>query len=961
MLAGGGDGTTTPLSARSRPSFDGRDEPEVSQSLVGLMGAFDKLKEAVGYSGEDNGEFAALEHFVQEIENENAQLRMHAVEAIQVASQLREENSNLLDELTHIKMLDMVEQAASLDKVTLEYDQEVMAARVEQAEAVLEEVENLRVRVDELEEENTGLTEMLNELRQTQQQLNRLQMMEHGEGRGSVSPPGSAKKISVPSTDFLVDRSATGAAIAAAEASASPTKKSAIEAASRAEPTQQTPVVDPRLLALTQASGNSTKDPVAVAEALAAVAGPSEGGVAAAASRMLRDYATIQITLEEERTNKKDLEAEVKRLNEITTSKTFKAPSAWAERELKYRQERERWEETRKEAERRMAKLEIELESLRGTSGAAALERRVEELEARLLESERDRDTARAALHEMELTSRANVGEFSSTGVKPYSGPKIGESGEVQQVVSALETSAGSPVHPSPAAVDSYGEHLHHTPRPYQSRHSGGDSDDQIKALQLENIELKTKLELAAMGIAVTPEVRHSAGLDLTNNTATKAKVLEDKIATAQLERADLVAELQALKEAAATRGAEEAQRVTLQLRIAETETRTEVALLQHGVDADSAKQLAGLAAQLRDARLREQAALLKLEKVKTGMVTFANATSPAGSPRKEKRALEKQVQAVQDEQKKIQDEIEEIAVQATVVPELLHAPVVPQGEFAAAESLPENMERFLEQAAAATPPSYTSPEESIPAEAMERIETLQMQLRAAEQAISALETGGAPIQMHISVPETPTYQGDAPVQMRIAVSEGPTETRVQLPITLTNGEEALASIRMPIHITDSSDPGHLSLNLNVSGDSSPPPSVRMPINIAVTDSPSRVHMPINLSSTEEAPAPIRFAINVNDPGEPVTRVHLPITVAGGDGSRSPSPVRMAINVSEPGAPAQVAAPVHLAVNVASDGAAPVHMPINVTGGVEMPVVTVPINILADPKKEQRMKVRFMK
>ena len=986
MFAGDGDGRTTPLSARTRSSFDGKDEPEVSQSLVGLMGAFDKLKEAVGYSGEDSGHLAAIEHFVQEIENENALLRMHAMEAIQVAEDLRHENSNIMDELTHLKMLAMVEQASELDKVTFEYDQEVMAARVEQAEAVLEEVVILRQRVDEVEEENTGLTEMLNELRQTQQQLNRLKMLEHGEGRGSVSPLESSKSIAVPSTDFLNDQSSNLAADQFADAdspSSSPKKPTPAETpgtskAGTIASTPQTPVVDPMLLALTQTTGNSAKDPMAIAEALSAVAGPSEGGVAAVAARMLRDYSAVQASLEEERVNKNNLEAEVKRLNEITTSKTFKAPSAWAERELKYRQERERWEESRKELERKMVKMDVELESLRGTSGAAALERRVEELEARLLESERNRDTARAALHEMEISSRATAGEFSLAGVKPYSGPKLGEEGEVQQVVSALEESAGTPMHYSHGhPMDSSG---HHTPRGYHARISNGggggggaEIDEQLKALQVENIELKTKLELAAMGLSVTPEVRHLAGLDLTNNTATKAKVLEDRIAVAQQERADLVAELQALKEAAATRGAEEAQRVTLQLRIAEIETRTEVALLQHGVDAESAKQLAGLAAQLRDARLREQAALAKLERVKTGVATFdiPESGSPTSSPRKEKRVLEKEVQAVQEEQRKIQEDIAEIAVAATVVPELLHAPVVGEGETVVAEKLPEEMERFLEQAASNAAPTadYDAdyPEESIPSEAYERIETLSTQLRAAEQALAALEFGTAPIQMHISIPEEGQEQqfSGGPVQMRINVSEGPTETRVQLPIRLTNGEEAVASIHMPINIAGSLDPGHVNLNLNVSGDSPRPSSGHMPISVNVTDSPSRVHVPINITASEEAPAPIQFAINVNDPGEPVTRVHLPITVAGGPQvrSRSPSPVRMAINVTNAGSPrpSAGAAPVHLALNVAnSDADAPVHMPINLNS-VEMPVVTVPINIVADPKKEYRMKVRKKK
>ena len=64
---------------------EGGEAPEVSQGLVGLMGAFDALKDAVGYGGQDSAELAQIEHFVQEIEAENIKLRQHAEDAIIVS------------------------------------------------------------------------------------------------------------------------------------------------------------------------------------------------------------------------------------------------------------------------------------------------------------------------------------------------------------------------------------------------------------------------------------------------------------------------------------------------------------------------------------------------------------------------------------------------------------------------------------------------------------------------------------------------------------------------------------------------------------------------------------------------------------------------------------------------------------------------------------------------------------
>lgn len=59
---------------------DGRSEPELSESLAGLVGAFDKLKETMGYEGGDD----EIERFMHDIQIENNKLRQHAEDAIMV-------------------------------------------------------------------------------------------------------------------------------------------------------------------------------------------------------------------------------------------------------------------------------------------------------------------------------------------------------------------------------------------------------------------------------------------------------------------------------------------------------------------------------------------------------------------------------------------------------------------------------------------------------------------------------------------------------------------------------------------------------------------------------------------------------------------------------------------------------------------------------------------------------------
>ncbi|KAG7671209.1 hypothetical protein Ndes2526B_g02324 [Nannochloris sp. 'desiccata'] len=1019
-------------------SHDG-DEREVSQSLVGLMGAFENLKQAVGYSAaQESEEFAEFQHFIQEMEAENTQLRMHAVEAIQVAERLREENSTLLDEMTQAKLDDMVEQSKELDKVVLEYDQEVMEARVAEADAVLEEVAELRSRVSELEEENTGLSEMLNEMRQSQQQLVKLQAMEQqqaieGQGESIGAENNSAemmtqqhKGLSTPVGAGLVSAAGAGAAASVASAardgadaeSSSPSFMTAEPGPDELTPTQPPSSHEKSAMLTTPGSTRgASKDPVAVAEALSAVAGSAEGGVAATAARMLRDYAAVQLALEQERASKKELQVEVDRLDEIISSKTFKAPSAWAEREVKYKQEREKWEESRKEAELKMSKMKVELDSLRCTSGAAALERRIEELEARLLESKREHTAAKASLHEMELASRASVGEFSLTGVKPYSGPKFSEQGEVHQAISNIESSGGTPTRVSPrgasglqaaAAVvantttpgggasvsfnPNLGGHdgeLHATP----PRVLGGDEEvssssnmaaQQIATLQRENTRLKAQLEKAGLGVAgaaaalETPQVVRQA---MNSTTAKKAKDLEDQLAITQQERAELLKELETMKEAAAARGAEEAQRVTLQLRIAETEARTEVALLQHGVDAESARSLAALTAQLQDAQQREETALAKLQEMKAVSLTInvssnASPANPAAAAtakkemEQEEEILEEQVHAMQVEQEKLQDQIKEVAVAATVSQKLLSTPAIRAGETSA-ESLSDDIAGFLAEAAAASNMETLVLEDQekekatmtaageLPAEAVDRISSLQTQLKAAEQALAALEKGVAPIQMHISVAGVAAQQqkqdatvqkqrhedgsgNDAvvPVQMRIAVNEGPSETMVKVPITLLSGEEAVASIRMPINISNTAAvpvlvaPAPINFSVNVS---------------EVPEAP--VHLPITVGGETRNEVPVKFAFNVAETAAqpPQERQHLsmPINISGSDAGTAAAAT--ATTAAE--------APVRMAINIAGDQAAPIQVPLNISGGMREPSqVKIPITIATDPIKEKRMK-----
>ena len=59
---------------------------------------------------------------------------------------------------------------------------------------------------------------------------------------------------------------------------------------------------------------------------------------------MLHDAVTLEAQLAEARSNNAQLQGEVEKLNDTVFSKTFRAPSAWAEREVKYKMEKKDWD-----------------------------------------------------------------------------------------------------------------------------------------------------------------------------------------------------------------------------------------------------------------------------------------------------------------------------------------------------------------------------------------------------------------------------------------------------------------------------------------------------------------------------------------------------------------------------------------------------------------------------------------
>ena len=109
----------------------------------------------------------------------------------------------------------------------------------------------------------------------------------------------------------------------------------------------------------------------------------------------------------------------------MMTSKQFKPPSAWAEREVKHKLDQKEWDDQLRNRDATIKELEEDNASLRTARGTAELEERIVDLEAQLVASRRECVDAKASLHEMQVSSMMGAGEFSAAGVQPLRNRKM--------------------------------------------------------------------------------------------------------------------------------------------------------------------------------------------------------------------------------------------------------------------------------------------------------------------------------------------------------------------------------------------------------------------------------------------------------------------------------------------------------------------------------------------------------
>ncbi|KAL0023072.1 hypothetical protein WJX79_008756 [Trebouxia sp. C0005] len=131
-----------------------------------------------------------------------------------------------------------------------------------------------------------------------------------------------------------------------------------------------------------------------------------------AAAKVLQDAETLETQLAEARSRNAQLQGEVEKLNDTVFSKTFRAPSAWAEREVKYKMEKKDWDTQVERLQGIINKLTAENVGYRDNNKTQEFEVRIQELQQMLKQTESSKVTAERALHELQLDMRGQIEKY---------------------------------------------------------------------------------------------------------------------------------------------------------------------------------------------------------------------------------------------------------------------------------------------------------------------------------------------------------------------------------------------------------------------------------------------------------------------------------------------------------------------------------------------------------------------
>ncbi|KAK9807878.1 hypothetical protein WJX72_011993 [[Myrmecia] bisecta] len=354
-------GTNANAGAALSAAPGGASDPGMAAKLKALSQQVDSLKEVAGpkQGSSLDTKVVDMSAELELLRSENFELHQCFERALEEAEKLKAENEELRkmseDAVLDQQLVKALNETEKLKAAADAYKKDLLQQKLAEREW---ELAQAREQLKEAEDENSGLTQALTEVRAKQQE-----------------------------SHAQVDHLRREAAMLKARLGG---EEPAAAAAEAAEVT------------------SAVKDHEALASKLLAASGQAglDSALAAEAAKALKDAVALEKQLAKAKQDNERLKQEVEELNDTVFSKSFKAPSAWAEREVKYKMDKKAWEAQTGKLREALSTLKAENLQYKANLKSDEFELRIKELEARVKKTEKEKVTAQQALHELQLEMR---------------------------------------------------------------------------------------------------------------------------------------------------------------------------------------------------------------------------------------------------------------------------------------------------------------------------------------------------------------------------------------------------------------------------------------------------------------------------------------------------------------------------------------------------------------------------
>lgn len=169
----------------------------------------------------------------------------------------------------------------------------------------------------------------------------------------------------------------------------------------------------------------------------------------AGAVKALQDATALEGQVSKLKQDNERLRAEITELNDTVFSKNFKAPSAWAEREIKYKMEKKQWEQQLAKLRKTVETVRAENVQYRASNKTEEFEQRIAAMQKQIEKTEGEKVSAQKELHELHLDMQVQQERYRQLQeARRHTVSSSAEDG-IRSIVSELDRAGLGPAQPT--------------------------------------------------------------------------------------------------------------------------------------------------------------------------------------------------------------------------------------------------------------------------------------------------------------------------------------------------------------------------------------------------------------------------------------------------------------------------------------------------------------------------------